>query len=45
MENINIEEAKRAFTNKLWNGERATEPITREEAAAIIQRALDSIKN
>lgn len=43
MDNITIDAAKTAFENNLWNGERPKDPITREECAAIVQRALDSL--
>lgn len=44
MENINIEDAKKAFEAKIWNGERPTEPASREEVSAMIYRALQQIK-
>jgi hypothetical protein len=44
MENIKLESAKRAFENWIWNWLEPNKPITREEAASMIQRALDKIK-
>ena len=44
MENINIEDAKKAFEAKIWNGERPTETASREEVSAMIYRALQQIK-
>ena len=44
MEWINIESAKRAFEEGLWNGERPTDSMTREETAAIIMRAIDKLR-
>lgn len=41
MDNISIEEAKQALEAKIWNGERAKDPVTREEAAAMVFRALN----
>lgn len=41
---INIEAAKTAFLNGIWNGMDATKPASREEVAAMVQRALDSMK-
>lgn len=43
MNEINIEEARKAFVEGIWNGERATQTVTREEAAAMIQRAIDKL--
>lgn len=40
MDNISIEEAKTAYTNGFWNWERPTETATRQEVAAMIQRAV-----
>ena len=45
MENITIESAKQAMLNSFWNGERPQDAITREEAAALVQRAYEAIKN
>ena len=45
MENINIEEAKEAFLKWIWNWERATEPVSREEAATMIMRAVEKYRN
>ena len=42
MQNITIEDAKKALESKVWNGERAQEPATREEVAAMIHRAIES---
>jgi len=42
MEDINIEDARIAFLNGYWNGENPTKPITREEAAAMIERATNN---
>jgi hypothetical protein len=44
MENITIDSAKKALENKIWNWERASETVTREECAAMIQRLYDKIK-
>lgn len=44
MEKITIEEAKKAFEEKLWNWERPQEQITREECATIVMRALNKIR-
>lgn len=40
MQSITIEDAKTAVTDGIWNGERAKEPATREEVAAMIERSL-----
>jgi len=42
MEGINIESAKKAFEKGIWNGMNATAPVTREEAAAMVMRAIES---
>ncbi len=39
MASINIEEAKKAFEAGIWNGERSTETVSREECAAMVYRA------
>lgn len=44
MQNITIEDAKKALEAKIWNGERAQEPASREEVGAMIFRALESLK-
>lgn len=41
MEWINIESAKKAFEKGIWNGLNATAPVTREETAAMIMRAIE----
>ena len=40
MEQISIEEAKKAFEAGIWNGLNPTQPASREEVAAMISRAL-----
>ena len=40
MDSINIQEAKDAYVAKIWNGERPTETVTREECAAMVMRAM-----
>ena len=40
MENITIEDAKQAYLSGIWSGERPHDAATREEVAAMIQRAL-----
>ena len=42
MSEIHIEAAKKAFEKGIWNGMNATAPVTREEAAAMIMRAIES---
>lgn len=44
MEGINIEDAKKAYELGLWNGQNPTAPITREEASALVFRALQKAK-
>lgn len=43
MENITIEAAKTALTNSFWNGERPQDPVTREEAAAMVERVFEKL--
>jgi len=43
MNAITIEAAKTALTNWFWNGERAQETITREEASALVERAYEKL--
>lgn len=43
MSTITIEDARKAYEANLWNWERAKEPITREESAALTFRALQTI--
>ena len=45
MDNINIEDAKKALEAKIWNGERPTEPASREEVSAMIYRAIQKLMN
>lgn len=44
MDNITIEDAKLALEAKIWNGTRPQETATREETAAMIQRAIMSLQ-
>gem|GEM_PF-4041595 len=44
MKNINLESAKKAFENGIWNGENPQETATREETAAMIYRAMEQLK-
>ena len=44
MENITIDSAKKALENKIWNWERPSDIVTREECAAMVQRLYDKIK-
>jgi hypothetical protein len=44
MDKITIEDAVKALENGIWNGERASAPASREEVAAMIQRALQALK-
>lgn len=41
MDGIKIDDAKKALELKVWNGERPQETVTREEAAAMVYRALN----
>jgi len=43
MENITIESARTAFTNWIWNGLDPQKAASREEVAAMIQRAMEKI--
>lgn len=43
MDGISIESAKTAFTNGFWNGERPKDTVTREEAAAMVERAFEKL--
>ena len=45
MDSINIEDAKKAFESKIWNWTNPTNTATREEVAAMIYRAIESLKN
>jgi len=45
MDNIDIPISKVAYELNLWSGERPTEPISRQEATAIIMRALEKLYN
>ncbi len=42
MDNISIEDAKKALEAKIWNGENPKQPSTREEVAAMIYRAVST---
>lgn len=42
MEKINLEEAKEAFELWIWNGQDATLPVSREECATMILRAINN---
>ena len=43
MENITIDSAKTAFENGIWNGLDPKQPASREEVAAMIQRAFEKL--
>jgi len=43
MEKIKLESAKKAFELGIWNGLEWDKPVTREEAAAMILRALEKL--
>jgi len=43
MSNITIEAAKKSFEAGIWNGQRPQETASREEVAAMIQRAMENI--
>ena len=43
MENITIDSAKTAYTNNFWDGTRPTETVTRQEAAAMIERVYEKL--
>ena len=42
MDNITIEDAKKALEAKIWNGLDPQKPATREEVAAMIYRATEN---
>lgn len=44
MDNINIEKAKDAFIAWIWNGKDASKPVTREECATMVMRALEKLQ-
>lgn len=44
MDGISIDAAKTAFLNGFFNWERPNEPATREEVAAMVERAFEAIK-
>lgn len=43
MDAITIDAAKKAFNNGLWNGINPTQPATREEVAAMVERAFEKL--
>lgn len=45
MDNITIEDAKKALEAKIWNGLEPQKPATREEVAAMIYRATNPANN
>lgn len=45
MDNISIDSAKKAFENGFFNGERPQDTATREEVAAMVERAYEKLVN
>ena len=43
MDGINIPAAKTAFENWFWNGLNPTQPVTREEAATMVERCFEKL--
>ncbi len=43
MNEISIEDARKALAAKIWNGENPKQPATREETSAMIYRALQTL--
>ena len=44
LSNINLQDAKTAYTNWIWNWLNGTTPATREEVASMIERMYEKLK-